>query len=101
MIRGTTPTFSLTIDSDDIDLIYASNVYATFKQGDVSLTKSGTDIEIASKTVDVYLTQAETLQFKMGQLKIQLNWTYTGGARMCTDIKSINVGDNLIGSVLE
>lgn len=101
MIRGTTPTFSLTIASDEIDLTFASNVYATFKQDKVCLTKTGEDIEVLAKRVDVYLTQAETLQFHAGTLSIQLNWTYTDGSRMCTYIASVNVGENLVGCVLQ
>ena len=41
MIRGTTPTFTLNMLDEQLDLRNASNVYATFKQKNVLLTKTG------------------------------------------------------------
>lgn len=101
MIRGTTPTFTLTISDNNVDLTQALNVYATFKQMGVELTKTGEDLDISAREVDVYLSQAETLKFSSGTLQIQLNWTYSGGQRACSTIVSITVENNLIGSVLE
>ena len=102
MIRGTTPTFKLTINDETVDLTDAINVYATFKQPcGLSLTKSGTDVQVSAREVDVYLNQEETLKFKPGQLDIQLNWTYNDGKRACSKIVRTNVGDNLIGSVIK
>lgn len=104
MIKGTTPTFILTIDDANVDLTEAT-VYVTFKQdGDgcrgLSLTKTGDDITVSANEVDVYLTQAETLKFQKGQLYIQLNWVYADGSRACSDIKAIKVDKNLIEAVL-
>ena len=44
MIRGTTPTFQLVLNDDQIDLTQADNVYATFEQGCYSTTKTGDQI---------------------------------------------------------
>lgn len=101
MIRGTTPTFQLKITDDSVDLTQALNVYATFRQYGIELTKSGEDIDVAAHQVDVYLTQSETLQFGDGNLEVQLNWTYGDGSRAASNIKTIQVTKNLIGSVLE
>lgn len=100
MIRGTTPTFILTID-DDIDLTTMDNVYVTVKQDCYCLTKSGTDIDVAAKQVDVFLSQEETLRFKRGTALVQMNFTYESGKRGCTNIVSIKIGDNLYGGVLK
>lgn len=100
MIRGTTPTFKLTITDNTVDLTQASNVYATFEQRGKVLTKTGADLTVAAREVDVYLTQAETLGFYRGPLEIQLNWTYSGGERACSEIIRISIGDNLVPEVL-
>ena len=101
MIRGTTPTFTLTIPSDSgVDLTQAANVYATFKQTGVAITKSGEDLTVQAHQVDVYLNQAETLQFKAGTLQIQLNWTYSNASRACSTIVNIGIDNNLVGEVL-
>lgn len=101
MIRGATPTFKLTINDESIDLTDATSVYVTFRQPTgISLTKSGTDLEVAAKEVDVYLSQEETLKFREGELDIQLNWVYSDGKRACSKIVRRYVGENLIGSVL-
>ena len=100
MVRGTTPTFILKF-GNDIDLTLANNVYVTFEQYYTKLNKSGEDIEVTAHQVDVYLSQEETLKFAEGKAKIQVNWTYQDGKRACSDILVVDVGPNLIGSVLQ
>lgn len=100
MIRGTTPTFTLTVDDESLDLTGALNVYATFKQGSTIIEKTGEDLVVTAQQVQVYLSQEETLRFLTGTLQIQLNWTYVDGRRACTDIAEINVGANLSSKVL-
>lgn len=99
MYRGTTPTFILTVDGS-VDLTEAKNVYATFVQKDIKLTKTGADLDVSSNEVDVYFNQAESLQFSTGAIMIQLNWTYIDGSRACTDIISTTVDKNLEDGVL-
>ena len=98
MIKGTTPTFTLTVA--DADLTEAVNVYVTFKQGDILISKSGDDITVAEHTINVYLTQEETLKFRSGKLQVQVNMTYENGGRACTEIATVEVGNNLVESVL-
>lgn len=99
MHRGTTPTFTLTVPND-YDLTDCGNIYATFEQNQTSVTKSGEDIDVSAHSVDVYLDQSETLMFRRGALNIQLNFTFAGGQRACTEIKRINIEDNLLPEVL-
>lgn len=102
MIRGTTPTFKLLLNDEEVDLTQALNVYATFKQGTVLITKTGEDLTVTEHEVDVYLNQEESLKFKEGdKLEVQLNWTYNDGKRACSNIIKIDVGRNLLGSVAE
>lgn len=109
MIRGTTPTFKLKIADANLDLREARNIYATFEQGSTELTKTGEDLELTvtqvedvyQNEIDVFLSQAESLSFKSGNIYCQLNWTYNNGTRACSNIISIKVGSNLIGEVLQ
>lgn len=109
MIRGTTPTFKLLINDETLDLTQASGVYASFEQGTTEILKTGNDLTISCthgdtgnvNEVDVFLSQSETLSFKVGEILCQLNWTYANGERACTNIIRIKVGNNLIESVIE
>lgn len=101
MIRGTTPTFKLLLNDEEVDLTAAANIYATFKQGTVLITKTGEDLTVTEHEVDVYLNQEESLKFKEGDvLEVQLNWTYSDGKRACSNIIRVNVGRNLEGGTL-
>lgn len=102
MVKGTTPTFKLTINDDSVNLLDASNIYVTFKQPcGISLTKSGGSLDVSAKEVDVYLSQEDTLLFVEGPMGIQLNWTYQDGQRACSDIVNVAVKPNLYEGVLE
>lgn len=79
MIPGTTPTLTLRLKrSAPIDFTSAQRFYVTLKQDKVVLTKQGNDVvPLDTKTVQVILTQAETLQFSQkNKVEIQLNWLY-------------------------
>lgn len=101
MIRGTTPTFQLTLEDEEIDLSEMDNVYATFEQGCYKLTKSGDDISLDGNQVDVFFSQEESLKFKKGVMHIQLNWTFQNGKRACSNIVNVEIGENLINGVLQ
>lgn len=104
MIRGTTPTFTLTVGDSGLDLTQASNVYVTVTQGNKRVTKTGNDLTVSGNVVSCWLSQTETLAFKSGQTaEIQVNWIYTEeGAtkRAATDPKRIVVGFQLLPEVL-
>ena len=102
MIRGTTPTFKLMLNDETVDLTQAVNVYATFKQKNKEITKTGADLEISAHEVDVYLSQEETLSFISNNIvSIQLNWTYANGRRACSQVINMTIGENLLPEVLE
>ena len=103
MIRGTTPTFVLNLETDTIDLTEANNVYISLETDSVEMLKQNGDegVEIQPHQISVYLTQAETLQFaEKSKIEIQVNWTYANGSRGCTDIAKVSVGRNLVYKVL-
>lgn len=101
VIRGTTPTFRLTLQDDSVDLTEALNVYATFKQLSTVLTKTGEDLEVSATRIDVFLSQEETLRFTKGTVEVQVNWTYADGTRDATLPATFEIKDNLVGRVLE
>ena len=101
VVRGTTPTYRLVLNDNTVDLTLANNVYVTFTGLYHSITKTGEDLDVSATEVDVYLNQAETLEFTEGEIKIQINWTYEDGKRASTVIKKETVGENLESRVLE
>lgn len=100
MVQATTPTFILTLPND-IDLGEAAHVYFTLRQNGSVIEKSDTDLTIDANEVSVYLTQAETVKLSVGTALIQLNWTYSNGARACSTIASVEVDENLLKAVVE
>jgi len=50
--------------------------------------------------VYVNLTQRDTLRFKKGKAKIQLNWTFPNGQRGGTKEKEIEIDENLLEEYL-
>lgn len=97
--RATTPTFTLTFTEEALDLTQATNVYVTFEQDEVNFTK--TDLDVAEKQVDVYLSQEDTLRFKVGAVNIQVNWTMANGRRACSDVKQVEITKQLLRQVIE
>ena len=98
--RGVTPTFVLTFSDQTLDLTTASHVYVTFRGG-TELTKSDSDLEIEAKKISVYLSQAETLAFSMGNVNIQANWTYPNGARAASNVVAYVFNEQLLNRVVD
>lgn len=106
MVRATTPTLTLTIKDQTVDLTHARNVYVTLEQGTFQQTKTGEDIEIEARKVYVWLSQTESLQLTEGKaLECQVNWTYldTDGVtvkRAATNVAKIPVTRQLLAEVI-
>lgn len=106
MYTGTTPTYTLTLNNDNINLEEATNVYVTFarENREVIVQKQTSDLEIDGNTINVFLTQEDTLRFPNEKVLLQVNWTYEEGSivkRACSKITSINVSRNLLEEVVE
>lgn len=99
--RATTPTFSLTFTEEELNLTQAVNVYVTFEQGKKSLTKTGDDLTISAKQIEVYLDQSETLQFGVGLVKIQANWTMAGDRRASSNVVGYHLTEQLLEEVVQ
>lgn len=107
MIRGTTPTFRLTIQpkQGSIDLSVADNVYVAIKQGNTTIELTRDELEIDENVISCWIPQEKSLRLVEGSAaKLQVNWTYTDidstTKRAATVVKEISVGEQLIRRVL-
>lgn len=104
MIIGTTPTFTFKFKRNStVNMISASSVNVTFKQGFHVLTKSSPVI-VDSKTVSVTLTQQESLGFTLDKkIEVQLNWTYIESGttvRAATVVQVVDLQKQLLPQVI-
>ena len=106
MINYTTPTISLTVEAKDWS---ALDVYVTLEQGNIELTKKGTDLTITTNTHDqitdtnivFVLSQEESAMFRFNaSVAIQVNAIASNGVREATEIKVIGVMRNLLDEVI-
>lgn len=97
--KYTTPTVTLTFTEKTLDLTLAEAVYVTFRSGLQKLTKAGSDLEIAEKTIGVHLDQEDTARFAAGPVSIQANWIIAG-ERVASEIAEINISENLLAEVI-
>lgn len=99
--RGTTPTFTLELEAETLDLTAAESVYVSFSSRGVYLEKTGEELVVRAKEVDVYLSQEETLEFMDSQVEIQVNWTYPLGRRSASEIATYKFTKQLLDRVVE
>lgn len=104
MFRGVTPTYTFRAP-EGLDMTQARKIWVTFSTPDEReiLTKTGDDVTVTEHTVQVYLTQNETLRFPTSKVKVQLNWIYQDGLRekrASSNKFTINTENNLKNEVL-
>lgn len=81
-------------------------MYVSLVQGTTAIEKTGEDLDVAARTVGVWLTQEESLGLKEGTLDVQINWTYLDSdnvtvRRAATKTKSITITRQLLKRVIE
>lgn len=105
MIRATTPTLTLTISGDSVDLTAAANIYVTIAQGCNEITLTDDALTVTENTVSCFLTQEQALTLTNAAAKIQVNWTYTDAdgstKRAATKVVIIQIGEQLLKRVIE
>lgn len=81
MLRGTTPTVTLTLP-EDIDLSGATVAYMSFGQAGKDLFDVAiANLTLVANTASATLTQAQTLMLEAGRMtQIQLRWLDSGVA---------------------
>lgn len=100
MRRGSTPThtFSLPVDTS----IIAKQRITYAQQGQIVMVKTDDDITLAGNTIQVKLTQAETLAFCVNRaVEIQWEALTTSGDKLQSGIMSVGVDRCLNDEVLE
>lgn len=99
--RGATPTITLSFpESSGINLTLARSVYVTFTRGQVTLTKTGVDLTIEPLSIGVFLTQAETLSFGIGDVEVQANWITADEKRVVSEIAVVGITKQLLDEVI-
>lgn len=102
MVKGATTTFVMTLPAAAA-IGSAAKVIFTLRQDEIKLekTRSALDIIAADNEVRAHLSQQETLAFRVGTAKLQLNWLYANGERGNSKIEDVTVEDNLHPEVME
>ena len=104
MIAWTTPTVPVTINT----ALLESNrckVYGTFSQGKKRVTIEPTSMEVDSTngktTLYFDLAQLQTAKFRVGEVKVQVNFIDWMGYRDATKMESVYIGSNALESELD
>ena len=89
MYRGTTPTIQINVNDTD-DLTLYKSIYITFKQmPSVMIEKTKDEIVVEPNTITVQLSQEDTLQFKPGEVMVQLRAVDESGMAIASKITTI------------
>jgi len=101
MKRGTTPTLEIAVDGVKVKDL--SNIYVTFKQDDLIITKSGEDIQVneENNSLGVSLSQKETLLFRPGFVYLQMRAVTSGGNAIATDVQKMDALEILQEGVID
>lgn len=105
MYKGTTPTYTF-VAPEGVNLENATKIWVTFSTMDereIFSKESGEITLTDSQTIEVYLTQEDTLSLPAGSVKVQINWIYTEGTkvkRACSEKMILNARSNLKEVVL-
>ena len=88
MWRGTTPTYTFTLP-DDVKLDDFTTVYLTFSQnGHNVLEKTKDELEATDEGFRLLFSQADTLCFSPGPVKIQLRARMPDGTAVASNVIS-------------
>lgn len=101
MYKGTTPTFVFTFppyfnpsSAEEIIVTFSSN-----KVNDI-LEKTKSEITVDNESIMVTLTQQETLMLPLGRLYCQINFVFSDGQRVATDVVVVGINQNLHDRVI-
>ena len=99
--RATTPTIICTFENEELDFTTAAHVYFIISQSGQRIIKSDDELTIEEKTIEVYLSQQDTLQFNSFKpCEIEVNWTFSNGDRGKSEIINIEIDKTLLPEVL-
>lgn len=107
MIQGTTPILTFTIKNQNVNFQEAQNIYVSIVQDHFEIIKTGEDLEVGERRIEVRLTQQESFRLCEGKnAEVQINWTYydIDGItlrRAATRVRSIRINKQLLKRVIE
>ena len=95
--RGVTAVLTLYIGGKDLDLTQAVDVFVSLKpeKKQSRILKSGDMLTVGEKTIELELTQEESLYF-VGKIEVQANWIDRNGGRVATNIGYVEMGRQLL-----
>ena len=98
MRRGSTPTNTFDVDID----LRGATVFVTYGQGGRNIIeKTGEDVVINEHTLEVHLTQKETLEFIDGTVEIQVRYVFPNGSADASNIMRTTAERILKDGVIE
>ena len=83
MRRGSTPTNTFEVDLD----LTAATIFVSYEQnGSIIIEKTGTDLTVTDESIELTLTQEETLRFRPGEVLIQIRYVFPNGTADASNI---------------
>ena len=104
--RGSTPIYTFEVEGKSFK---RCKVFVTFEQNGTLVTKTNDDIEITNltdengnerSTINVPLTQEDTLGFDTGSVQVQVRWIDHLKQAGATDMQTINLESVLLEEVI-
>jgi len=100
LIPGANEPIELTIGGDGTTLPTADKIVVSLIGNGVILHKTDSDLTVSGNTIQVAITQAESLQFRNNTRgKIQVNWL-DNSTRFPTLVADFYVGEQLYNTVM-
>lgn len=97
MIRGTTPTFILTLSGVDLDLCHSIHITLRQKEKIIDIT----EFERDGNQLSVWLNQEQSLKLnKSSKLELQVNGLTSANHRWATKIVTLEIFDQLLNGVI-
>jgi len=89
----------ITFTVEGVDMTQITQPHVTFRQGDTVVDVTDLNILDAGNFA-LSLTQAETSRFRVGAVKIQLNFFDGNGKRCASDIATVDAELNILKRVI-
>ena len=81
--RGTTPVNTFYVN---VDLREATIFVSYAQRGRIVVEKTGSDLDVTEDSIEIRLTQQDTLAFKPGEVRIQIRYVLQDGTADASNI---------------
>lgn len=106
IIRGTTPTLTFHVKNEQLDLNEIAEIWITFrtkagvKVKDKTYSKEDVTIDAAEHTIELFLSQEDTLDFTDTNMVVQLRVRFDDDLAYASNIMDIQIGHILKEGVI-